>query len=232
MHKTLGLACVCVALISTPLAAQQLAYGGAPAVSSGYSSYVNKPGPSIDNIVFDNFAVPDGSIWNVTGVFGNIGFSGLDQNPTRMYWQVRSGMSIGSGGGGTLLHSGSGAFTGSLPLLSLDVNAFALGSGEYWLGLYFDLASPIVVEPDFNKLTSLRITSTSANAQNWPDDNNALWLIGEEGGANPQSVIAIPYDFSIGLMGTSSTVVPEPESLALLVAGMAGMAWRRSRASA
>jgi hypothetical protein len=207
--------------VSSTVHAQQLAFGGDPGLTS-YSSFVDHPSSArLDNIIFDNFVVPAGTIWDIVGVFGNVKFSFLSQAPTTLYWQIRSGLDVPNTVG-TVLHSGKGTFTGSLPTISLDVPSLSLASGEYWLGLYFNLANPIVADENPEALASINFTN-STNAQNWPDDDRALWLIG----AN--SVTTVQYDLSIGVLGTARTVVPEPSTLLLTAAGTALMIAGRRR---
>jgi hypothetical protein len=183
----------------------------------------NQTGPA-DQLVYDNFIVPTGSTYNLTGVFSN----DLMYNPgaaTTAYWEIRSGVSAGNGG--TLLYSSDGADTLTATGRSLyvgpgtineytnlvSVSGVSLGAGTYWLA----------VAPDVSGQNSYITTTSGANAVGSPPGNDGNSFVSSTffgqyfvPTSDPSLEGPGTWDYSMGLTGTStSTVVPEPSSLTL-----------------
>jgi hypothetical protein len=194
-------------------------------------------------LVYDNFIVPTGFTFTITGVFSN----NLMGDPTAAataQWEIRSGVSAGNGG--SLLASGDGIDTVSATGRSLNFGGFnnvpefmnlvqglsvTLGAGTYWLA----------VAPDVSGQNSFITTTSGLDAVGMPPGNDGnSFLSSTFFGFNftPVSDPSVEgpgtWDFSMGVIGTSaSTVVPEPSSLILGLAGLvtsAGCYWTRRRA--
>jgi hypothetical protein len=203
---------------------------------------VNQTGAQ-DGLVYDNFIVPTGFTYNITGVFSN-DFMYNPSAASTAYWEIRSGVSAGNGG--TLLDSGDGADTltatgRSIPVIPGVFNVFeytnsvsvsvSLGAGTYWLA----------VAPDVGSQNSYIGTTSGANAVGSPPGNDGNSFMSSTAfGLNftPTSDPSIEgpgtWDYSMGVIGTASPVaVPEPSSFLLGLVGLvasAGYAWTRRRA--
>jgi len=113
--------------------------------SDGVNGLVSEGNPSsaFQTMIYDDFTVPVGG-WTVQEVWANQAVLFGDENPPAdVYWEIRSGMTDGSGG--TLYASGTdaGVFTatggynfGNLEY-KVDVSGLnvALVPGTYWLGV-------------------------------------------------------------------------------------------------
>ena len=94
-----------------------------------------------DARVYDNFTVPNGQAWNVSGLFSNDRLSDGLTTITQALWEIRTGVSEGTGG--ALLFSGMSAAsqiaTGRTdvfgnPEYTIGVSvSFVLGPGTYWI---------------------------------------------------------------------------------------------------
>ena len=94
-----------------------------------------------DARVYDNFTVPNGQAWNVSGLFSNDSLSNGLTTITQALWEIRTGVSEGNGG--ALLFSGMSAAsqiaTGRTdvfgnPEYTIGVSvSFVLGPGTYWI---------------------------------------------------------------------------------------------------
>jgi len=210
----------------------------------GRDALVNQTGAP-DGLVYDNFIVPTGYTFNLTGVFSN----DLMYTPsaaTTAYWEIHSGVSAGNGG--TLLYSGDGADTLTAtgrfePVIpgvfnvyeytnQVSVSGVTLGAGTYWLA----------VAPDVSGQNSFITTTSGTNAVGSPPGNDGNSFTSSVFfGLNfvPTSDPSIEgpgtWDYSMGVIGTAVAivpVVPEPSSLMLgLVGFMASAAcvWTRRR---
>jgi len=194
----------------------------------GRDAQVNQKG-SPDQLVYDNFIVPTGFTFNITGVFSNdlMYYPGA---ATTAYWEIRSGVSAGSGG--TLSASGDGAdtltFTGRFEVVIpgvLNVNEYtnlvsvsgvSLGAGTYWLA----------VAPDVSGQNSYITTTSGANAVGSPPGNDGnSFVTSTSFGENflPTSDPSVEgpgiWDYSMGLTGTMTPVTAVPEPSTLTIAG-------------
>jgi hypothetical protein len=185
--------------------------------------------PGFQSNIYDDFNV-GGPGWMVTGVFGNV-LTQQGGDFTALNWEIRSGVSVGSGG--TLVASGTGAPTNTLTggsgfgyteykvrVTGLNVN---LAPGTYWLGLGVVSASGVN-----NQFMS---TTSGANAIGTPPGNNgnSFWNSSSFGfnWVDVQTVLgAGTWDFS---MGVEANPVPEPASLIALGTGIAAIVARRRR---
>jgi hypothetical protein len=207
-----------------------------------------------DGLVYDNFVVPTGSTWNITGVFSNNVLNPSLNLPrvTTAYWEIRSGVSANNGG--TLVASGDGtdnfAFDGNFSTVFGPGNTAAeythevdglnvtLTAGTYWLA----------VAPDTNGAINAfwYISTTSGtNAIGMPpgNDGNSFFSSNFTGdNFTPTGSFEGPgnWDYSMGVVGTvQSLVTPEPSVTALSLGaafslaayGLAGYAYRRKSMS-
>jgi len=179
-------------------------------------------------LVYNDFIVPVGQTWSITSVFSNdqIAFGAA---PTAATWEIRSGLSAGSGG--TLVANGSTAATvTALPpvpgydyadpefRVSTTISTVTLTSGIYWLavapnsrGYYADQS---YVE-----------TTGGANGVGIPNGNNTNSFINNTNpvGAGSLNFAASNAGYSMGVSGTfTALAVPEPASWVLLAAGLSG----------
>ena len=164
-------------------------------------------------MVYDDFIVPKGYTYNLTGVFSN----DLMYDPgaaTTAYWEIRSGV-ISAGNGGTLLYSGDGADTLTPtgryePVIPGVFNVYeytnlvsvsvSLGAGTYWLA----------VAPDVSNQNSYITTTSGTNAVGSPPGNDGNSFASSTFfGLNfvPTSDPSIEgpgtWDYSMGVIGTA-----------------------------
>jgi PEP-CTERM motif len=184
--------------------------------------------------VFDDFNVPTGQTWTVTGVYSNNYMSYVESGGTTLNveWSISQGMS--NGNGGTLIAggiAGPGNFqvlfhsTGDFGFTEYSVNATGLNvtltSGTYFLN----------VTPVGNGFGRSFTSDTSgAGCIGTPCGNNAnAFFDSNFFGANyqPTSVQGQPGDFSMGVQGS----IPEPATWALLGLGTLLVAVRRRRSA-
>jgi hypothetical protein len=115
----------------------------------GRDALTNETGHN-NGAVYDNFVVPAGQTYTLTGAFSNDFARGLSRITTAA-WEIRSGMSAGNGG--ALLFSGDGAVTKTATGRSTNFGGFfvyneftmqvslpsvVLGPGTYWLAVIPD----------------------------------------------------------------------------------------------
>ena len=204
-------------------------FNGAPA-GTNLINGINTQSVPVSN-VYDDFIVPVGQNWNVTGVFSNNSISNF--TPTQAEWEIRSGVSVGNGG--TVVASGTNAATltavsGNIFTVAVSGLNVSLSAGTYWLTV-----APVGVLNTTDQ--SFLMQTSGANAVGLPagNDGNAFWngpSIGENfvSTAGP-SFPNIP-DFSMGVSGTvAGQSTPEPSATVLLAGGvlaLAGLARRRA----
>jgi hypothetical protein len=182
--------------------------------------------------VYDDFNVPSGQMWNVTGLFSNdlanTVITGAD-------WEIRQGISEGNAG--TLIASGTTStpvvtLTGRSGFGYLEYNVLAnglnltLGPGTYFVNV------TVVGNGNFGTNRAFNSTTSGANCIGTPCGNNMNAFFNSTFfGAFFTSTAneGLPNDFSNGVVGT---VVPEPATVALLTCGLGALvvAVRRRRA--
>jgi PEP-CTERM motif len=206
--------------------------------SDGRDALANQTGAA-DGLIYDEFIVPSGYTFTITGVFSN---DAMNKAATTAYWEIRSGVSAGNGG--TLLAHGDGTDTltstgqtfsfGGLNPETIENNLVqglnvTLGAGTYWLA----------VAPDVSNQNSYIVTTSGAGAVGHPAGNDGNSFISSTffsmnfvPTSDPSVEGPGTWDYSMGIIGTSVQSVPEPSSVILGLAGMvimAGSAWIRRR---
>ena len=190
------------------------------------------------SLVYDDFIVPIGDTYDITGVFSN----DIMSDPaaaTTAHWEIRAGVS--SANGGTLVASGDGADTVTATGRSLNfgtpVNEYTnqvavnviLTAGTYWLA----------VAPDVAVQNSYITTTSGANAVGSPPGNDgdsfesssylSSYFVPM---SNPSNEGPGTWDYSMGIIGTDQTpaAVPEPFGATLLpIAGLIMLGYLRRR---
>jgi hypothetical protein len=182
-----------------------------------------------DGLVYDDFIVPTGDTYNITGVFSN----DLMYTPaaaTTAHWEIRSGIS--SGNGGTLVASGDGAdtvtATGRSDNLGITVDEYTnqvsvnviLSAGTYWLA----------VAPDVANQNSYISTTSGANAVGSPPGNDgdsfySSTFFGESFVplSDPSNEGPGTWDYSMGVIGTARSLAPVPEPFGATLLPTAGL---------
>jgi hypothetical protein len=171
--------------------------------------------------VYDDFNVTDAGGWQVDRLWSNdsMQFQGV----TSASWSIRFGMSAGNPG--TIVASGTtsatqtptGRYNASLGFNEYTIQITGLNvylsPGKYWLSVSPFVGSDPISNGSLRSYVSLTFGANS---------------VGDPAGNNGGGFIYWPYagynyapnffnqDYSMGLAGT---VVPEPSSLALLIAG-------------
>jgi PEP-CTERM motif len=194
----------------------------------GRDAFTNQTGAP-DGLIYDNFIVPVGQTFTLTGVFSNNVMLD-DGTASTAYYEIRSGVSAGNGG--TLLYSGDGADSitatgrtfsfGGLVVPEFTnlvaVSGITLAAGTYWLA----------VAPDVSDQDSFISTTSGANAVGSPpgNDGNSFFSSSYFGisflpTSDPSLEDAGTWDYSMGVMGVAnSTSVPEPSTLVLGLLGL------------
>jgi hypothetical protein len=193
-----------------------------------------------DGLIYDNFIVPTGETFTITGVFSNDAIANSGPLATTAYWEIRSGVSAGDGG--TLVASGDGTdvttatgqdfnFGGlSIPVFTNEVNGLTVtvGAGTYWLA----------VAPDVGNQNSFIVTTSGSGAIGTPpgNDGNSFFsstFFGDSFLPTTDPSIEGPgtWDYSMGIVGAAT--VPEPSSVIMGMIGVvvsAGCVCTRRRA--
>jgi hypothetical protein len=189
-------------------------------------------GTLYNSFVYDDFIVPTGQTWTVTGVFSNIQITNFTTVPTTATWAINSGMSAGNAG--TVVASGDASATLTPtggPVIAPNLVAYTasetispvvLTAGTYWLTNAPDIPSP------FFFANALYISTTSgANAIGMPPGNDGNSFINTVGlppalsfNYTPTSDPSVEgpgtWDYSMGVTGTfTSVTVPEPSTAIL-----------------
>ncbi len=236
----LGLLAIALASATLPTSSAQagvLWYNGdndnidAATNVSGVPINVGGVGPGYffsTTLVYNDFVVPVGQTWSITGLFSNdqIAFGAA---PTNATWEIRSGLSAGSGGS-LIANSDTAATVTALPpvpgydyidpeyRVSTTISAVTLTAGTYWLA----------VAPDsqgFYADQSYVETTSGANGVGIPGGGNTNSFINNDNpvGAGPLNFVASNVGYSMGVSGTfTALAVPEPASWVLLAAGLSG----------
>jgi hypothetical protein len=222
-------------LIIAGVAAGATAFAGSPILFyggdfDGRNGLANERNTIVsDARVYDNFMVNVG--WNVSALFSN-NLVVEPLNPQQAYWEIRMGVSQGSGG--TLVASGTSGVT------KTATGRSGFGLSEYTFkttgnlgvflapGMYWYTIVPIGAGQgrSFQSTTS-GMNHISKN-QDWGDDNS--YFDSPSFGISFQPVHSMlgpgPWDFSGGVCGTK---IPEPATMLALAGGLAGLALRRRR---
>jgi len=182
--------------------------------------------------VFDDFIVPSGQVWNITGLYSNnydsmTGYTGVE-------WSIHQGITTGNGG--TIVASGTATGNnfqvifhnaGDFGFTEYTVNAMNLSGISLTAGTYFLNVTPV----------------GSGNGRSFTSDTSGAGCVGNPCGNNgnaffdsnffgsnyqPTGSQGQPGDFSMGVQGN---VIPEPATWALLGLGTLLVAVRRRRSA-
>lgn len=204
-----------------------LAYQGNFDGINGLTNEVNSS-TGITSYTYDNFIVPVGQTWDVTGLFSN-NLSSVSWSSA--FWDIRSGVSTGNGG--TDVASGTGSATDIATGRSgFGFNEYqAMVSGlniELTAGTYWLAVSPISSE---NGRTFISTTSGAGGINS--DLSGNSYLESAYFGANYSPTInSLGYDtpgFSEGVVGTVASGSPEPASFLLIAGGLGLIGVARKR---
>lgn len=219
-----ALVVVVIAICPGRADAAYLFYGGdwyGDGTNSGATS--NVVTSALQGIVYQNFVVPVGQTWTVTGLFSNnliepvpsAGFAGVD-------WSIRQGVSLGNGGtvvasgsnaAATITPTGRGYNTFSESTFAVDGLSITLGAGNYWMSV-----APVLASTDGWTYNTLSFGTNGVGS--YLPDNNFYFNQYTAYGVT-QNFVYTGSLYSQGLVGTSSPVVstPAPGGLTLLLVG-------------
>jgi hypothetical protein len=181
--------------------------------------------------VFDDFIVPEGQVWNITGVYSNNYDSMTGVNSVE--WSIRQGITAGNGGtliaGGTVTGNNFQVIfhnAGDFGFTEYSVNALNLSGISLTSGTYFLNVTPI---GSGNGRSFTSDTSGAGCVGNPCGNNGNAFFDSNFFGANYQSTAdqGQPGDFSMGVQGS----IPEPATWALLGLGTLLVAVRRRRSA-
>lgn len=214
--------------------ATTLFYGGDPGDFIPGYAYGGYAGATIyDNYqAYEQFAVPAGTTWSVTGLFANIGIYDYASNPTPLAnWYIRTGVTATSLG--TLVASGTSTpasttdtlngfalnghtATGELQTITLPTTLLLTGGQTYWFA----------VQPEDNSLYHLYVGGTTSHINAVGGPLNDIAYDSYPTGINPTG-----FDWSEGVIGTATVAaVPELSTWSMMILGFAGagfMVYRR-----
>ena len=207
--------------------AEVLFYGGDFNPSFWYSDSLSNEndaavhGDPYGSAVYQNFVIPDGQSWSVSALFSN---NIMTLTPTSAYWEIRTGVSEGSGG--NLLASGAGIdnshLKGAFDEYTNTINGLdlTLGPGQYWFTVVPQAPGQQGRSSNTNTFGQNSVGTQMTDQQyfNSPFFGYNFTTAGDFG--------VFPI-FSDGVMGT---VVPEPASLIMMASGLltvAGILRRR-----
>jgi len=171
---------------------------------------------------FQNFIVPAGQLWNVTGLFSN---DLMNLNPANAYWEIRSGMS--NGNGGALIASGTtqdtvtatgrsafgfNEFTNLVSGLNVNLNP-----GQYWFTV-------VPLDPNGGGRSFNSNTFGLNGIGNYTADQE--FFNSPPFGANYENAndFGVFPAFSGGVIGTNQGGVPDPGTLVMMGTGVLGLA--------
>ena len=168
--------------------------------------------------VYQNFIIPTGQNWRITGLFSN---DLMSVTASTAYWEIRSGVSEGNGG--TLIASGTGADivtpTGRSGFGLTEFNNLvsglnvSLGAGTYWFTVVPQ--SPGQFGRSFNSNTfGLNSVGRSMSDQQF---FNSQFFGANFTNADNEGVFP---NFSDGVIVAFCCGVPEPTNLLLLGSGL------------
>jgi len=209
--------------------ADTLAYQGNFDGSNGLVNEVNSDA-GVQAYTYDNFIVPAGQTWDITGLFSN-NLSNLSWSSA--FWDIRTGVS--NGNGGVDVASGTGAAS------DIATGRSGFGYNEYQAmvsGLNIELTAGtywLAVTPNSNGSGETFISTTSGAGGINPDLSGNSYLQSPYFGAYyEQSSDFLGYNtpgFSMGVVGTVANGTPEPASFALIAGGLGliGLARKRLR---
>ncbi len=197
----------------------------------GVNGLVNEVNTSagVTAYTYDNFIVPAGQTWDVTGLFSN---NLANISWTSAFWDIRKGVSPGNGG--TDVASGSSSATDTATGRSgfgyTEYQAMVSGlnieltAGTYWLAV-----SPI---SSGNGEAFISTTSGAGGINN--DLSGNSYLESAYFGANYEksSDFFSGYDtpgFSMGVVGTVVNGTPEPASFLMIAGGLGLIGIARKR---
>lgn len=195
----------------------------------GINGLVNEVNSSagVTAYTYDNFIVPVGQTWDVTGLFSN-NLSSVSWSSA--FWDIRTGVS--NGNGGTDVASGTGSATDIATGRSgFGYNEFQamvsglniqLTAGTYWLA----------VSPISSQFGESFISTTSGAGGINNDLSGKSYLESAYFGANYENssdFLNPTPGFSEGVVGTLVTGSPEPASFLLIAGGLGLIGLARKR---
>ncbi len=217
MTRLQALLVVALLLCTTYASADILFYGGDFVGSDWYANALANEndlgvhGDPYGAAVYQNFVVPTGQTWQVTGLFSN---DLMTLAPPIAYWEIRTGVSEGDGG--FLLAAAMGVDSYHLKgvygeytntVSSLNV---MLGPGIYWFTVVPD--APNQQGASFNTNTF----GTNSVGIQMRDEQYFNSSVFGYNFTNADNISIFPI-FSSGVIGT---VVPEPSSLVMIACGL------------